>query len=481
MKRRIFLLMLCLCLVMSALPACGTDTPTPPAESPEERPDQTPDETPGQTPDETPGQTPDEPETPEDPPEETPDKTPDAPPEEEENMAFYFKDTVSQEVLCNYLSRAVTISLENSFVPTMTNSFHVRDFILNTGAKYICRFATCWSPSLADYDTHAGQKAFINSLHQKDPDVVFEACVFECISEQVNEIPIPDWVFKAFGMTPEARSFSFSAMCFPDGSFKNQWGVGTSVPDITRTETMLFLYYRACRYIQLGYEALHMGQIHLIGRDDKDWENWTTLLSMIREFAYENARRGFVFINAHTHGIVGTDGVLLFDFHMYPSRPMADGSQDAHFPTEDDPQRATFQPGHSDSIYGKSLGGVTYSGWECESLPYLVELDNYGDDASSLHVPKPNDMRTWGMDEITWYANQPDWYRAEFLEYAYEWVMNEAPGDGFFAMPGQRVARIYDENNNVLVWQYYAYNPQNHKNGCGDEAVIKEIWASYEK
>jgi hypothetical protein len=422
--------------------------------------------------------------TPTPPPEEeenTTDPTPDngKNPEEEVDMTYYFEETITKEVLCNYLARAVTISLEGSFVPNASNSAHVRQFILNTGAKYICRAATCWSPSLSDYATHSGQKAFLASVHRKDPDVVFEACVFECISTAVGDIPIPAWVFEAFDMSVEQRNFSFDAMCFPDGSFKNQWGENTSVPDITRQETMLFLYYRACTYIDLGYEALHMGQIHLIGRDDKGWERWTELLRMIREYAYDNARRGFVFINAHTHGIVGADGVLLFDFHMYPSRPMADGSQAAHFPTEDDPQRATFKEGHSDSIYGKSLGGMTYSGWECESLPYLVELDNYGDDAASLHVPKPNDMRTWGMDEITWYANQPAWYRAEFLEYAYDWVMNAAKGDGFFAMPGQRIARLYDQDNNVTQWQYYAYDPANHKDGCGDEAVIKEIWETY--
>jgi hypothetical protein len=88
-------------------------------------------------------------------------------------------------------------------------------------------------------------------------------------------------------------------------------------------------------------------------------------------------------------------------------------------------------------------------------------------------------MRTWGMDEITWYANQPARYRAEFLEYAYDWVMNVAKGDGFFAMPGQRVARLYDENNNVTQWQYYAYKKANHPNGCDDELVIKEIWETF--
>jgi hypothetical protein len=264
-------------------------------------------------------------------------------------------------------------------------------------------------------------------------------------------------------------------MCFPDGSYKNQWGANTSVPDITQQETMLFLYHRATMYIDLGYEGLHMGQIHLIGRDDKKWEQWTTLLSMIRDYAYDHARRGFVFINAHTHGIVGSDGVLLFDFHMYPSRPMADGST-AHYPTEDNPQYAKFQAGHSDSIYGKSLGGLTYSGWECDTLPYLVELDNYGCDEKNLHVPRPGDMRVWGMDEITWYALQPDDYREEFLIYAYEWVRDEAEGQGFFAMPGHRVAFIYDETGKVTSYRYYAYDPKNYDKGWGDEEFIKDIW-----
>ena len=416
------------------------------------------------------------------PPDDTADK--DEQKQEEEAVEvsavnYKFKYDVSEEVLCNYLARAVTISPEGSGVLSKTGSKHVKKFILDTGAKYICRAATCWSPNPGDYGTYPGQQAFIEDVHKSDPDVVFEACVFECISTAVNEIAIPAWVFEAFGKEPEDRCFSFEAMCFPDGSYKNQWGNNTTVPDITRDETMMFLYYRACGYIDIGFEGLHMGQIHLIGKNDTGWKRWTKLLSMIREYAFDNARRGFVFINAHTHGIVGDDGVLLFDFHMYPSRPMADGDQDAHFPTEDDPQYATFQAGHSDSIYGKSLGGETYSGWTCESLPYLVELDNYGDETSILHQPKPNDMRTWGMDEITWYCNQPAWYREEFLEYAYNWVMNEAPGNGFFAMPGERVARYYDEAGNVLQWRYYAYSTKNFAQGCNDQAFIKRIWDEY--
>lgn len=451
--RRLLCLMLALCMLAASMIAC-TDVPDEPLPTPDEEGSETPEPDPDPEPEVKP-----EPE----------------PEKEEKDMRYYFKNEISQEVLCNYLARAVTISLDSNDINPTAKTSHIEKFILNTGAKYICRAATCWNPGSYDYANHKAQKAFIDRVHAEDPDVVFEACIFECIGTGVNDIAIPAHVFEAFGLPVETRNFSFEAMCFPDGSYKNQWGANTSVPDITQMETMLFLYHRATMYIDLGYEGLHMGQIHLIGKNDKGWERWTELLAMIRDYAYSHARRGFVFINAHTHGIVGSDDVLLFDFHMYPSRPMAVGTE-KHYPTEDNPQLAEFKAGHSDSIYGKSLGGMTYSGWECDTLPYLVELDNYGCDEPNLHVPRPSDMRCWGMDEITWYALQPDDYREEFLNYAYEWVRDEAEGQGFFAMPGHRVAFIYDESGKVTSYRYYAYDPANYKAGWGDEAFIKEIW-----
>ena len=151
---------------------------------------------------------------------------PEKQPEEEEevkDMRYEFKNKISEEVLCNYLARAVTISLEGQYIANATNGKHIKQFILNTGAKYICRAATCWTPYPGDYDTHKGQKAFIESVHKEDPYVVFEACVFECISTAVNQIPVPAAVFEAFDLPVENRNFSFDAMCFPDGSYKNQW------------------------------------------------------------------------------------------------------------------------------------------------------------------------------------------------------------------------------------------------------------------
>ncbi len=387
---------------------------------------------------------------------------------------FKFEGSVSYEVLCNYLSRATTISQE---AYEAKNGDYVVDFIVDTGAKYICRAATCWNPHIEDYDTYPQLEDLINKVHAIDPDVVFEACIFECVSGSVNRIPIPAYVFEDFGLPVEERNFSFDAMCFDTGSFKDQWGAGTSVPDITKLETQLFFYYRACEYIKLGYEGLHMGQVHLIGSEDAGWENWTYLLTKIREFAKENARRHFVFINAHTHGIYDYDGFLMFDFHMYPSRPANEGTE-AHAPTEDNPQRAYYDKYYNDSIYGNSKGGSTHSGWQCESLPYLVEIDNWGVDSENLFVPNFPDTECWGMDEISWFANQPDWYRHYFLQYAYDYVTNTAEGDGFFAMPGQRVATVFDAQKNKIGDTYRAYKSENHPKGFDDQQIIKQIWGN---
>ena len=63
------------------------------------------------------------------------------------------------------------------------------------------------------------------------------------------------------------------------------------------------------------------------------------------------------------------EGRLLLDFHSFPLRIME---------VPDRPQEAILKVGFSDGIYGRSRGGLTFSGWECDHLPYLVEIDDWG-------------------------------------------------------------------------------------------------------
>lgn len=62
-------------------------------------------------------------------------------------------------------------------------------------------------------------------------------------------------------------------------------GKRRGIPDLSRQKARLWFYYRATRYIDCGYEALHMGQVHLYTANDKGMAKTTELFGMIREYA----------------------------------------------------------------------------------------------------------------------------------------------------------------------------------------------------
>ena len=241
---------------------------------------------------------------------------------------------------------------------------------------------------------------------------------------------------------------------------------------------MLF-YYRACLFIDAGYEGLHMGQVHPMGSNDIGWKSWTKLLNMIREYAKTHARRKFVLINAHTHGITGSDGLLMFDFHAYPLRLTSAPGSVAHQPTESNPQKAIVQPGHTDSIYGRSLGGKTHSGWSCDELPYFVEFDNFWSGVYDSRTDKPDniDHHIWGMDEISWFAGQPQSYRKEFIDYAYSYIRDLGEG-GYLEMPGRRCCFTRSSSTSFRNNYYAANNSMFYDKGCDDENILRNIWVA---
>ena len=50
-----------------------------------------------------------------------------------------------------------------------------------------------------------------------DPDLILQACIFEIVTTQVEEVPVPDWAFKAFNLPVETRNFRYNDMLSPDG------------------------------------------------------------------------------------------------------------------------------------------------------------------------------------------------------------------------------------------------------------------------
>ncbi len=279
---------------------------------------------------------------------------------------YRFDTTISRQVLENYLSRS--ISMEGLLNGRGDLDDNIR-MLKNTGAKFIGRSLCLWGGEANILRNLQRAKEQIPKVHAADPDMVLQACVFEIVSTQVDQVAVPDWVFTALGQPVEKRNFRYADMIYTDPQ-RRTWGPNAAVPDVSRMETKLWFYYQAASYIDLGFEAIHFGQVEIMNRNDRDLAHWSQVLGLVRAYAAKHARRHMVICDGHTPtGGLVREGKLLLDFHSFPLRIME---------VPDKPQEAILKVGFSDGIYGKSKGGITFSGWNCEHLPYLVEIDNYG-------------------------------------------------------------------------------------------------------
>jgi hypothetical protein len=386
-----------------------------------------------------------------------------------EERQYTFDVSMPRPVLESYLSRAITMmDLLNGRGDVDDN---VR-MLTECGVKFAGRTLYMWGG-----EQHLPVKLHRASviapkLHAADPEMVLQAGIFEIVTTQVGEIAVPEWVFEEFDLTPEQRSFDYEAMLFQTGKFKDHWNTGASVPDMTQLETRMWFYFLAKQYIDAGCEAIHFGQVALIGATDEGHKHWWDMLSRVRRYAKEHARRHFILCDAHTpHGGPRYDGdKLLFDFHSFPLR-IKD--------IPDKPQEGVLEMGYLDTLFGRSNGGITPSGWTCDHLPYLVEFDNWG--SSGKGGQGGLKYWTWGYDEICWFARQPEDYRNTWLRYAWDWVREHDP-NGFLQMPGSRcLADPVVKDDGEQLWWYYANRPSAAvPDGYGQEDAIKAIWAGDE-
>jgi len=336
----------------------------------------------------------------------------------------------------------------------------------SSGAKFIGRSICLWggeSNLLRNFERAKEQAPMVLAA---DPEMILEACIFEIVSMQVEQVPVPAWAFEALGQPVETRNFRYADIIYPEGQRRN-WGPNASVPDVSRPETKLWFYFLARSYIDLGFEAIHWGQVEIMNKNDRGNASWEQVLTLTRTYAASHARRHMVLCDGHVpSGGLVRDGRLLLDFHAFPLRAME---------VPDQPEEAILKVGFSDGIYGHSKGGPTFSGWKCEHLPYLVELDNYG---VSKHPGKPNEVGNfnwvWGYDEISWFAHQNQSYRSNWLNYAWNWV-RKTDTNGYLQMPGSRTVRSPLDNR-----RWYNANVPSAAvpDGLGDEVAIRDIWAA---
>jgi hypothetical protein len=375
--------------------------------------------------------------------------------------SYDFDGKISRAVLENYLSRSITM------LDLLTGKGDVDDnvrMLQNTGAKFAGRSIYLWGGEGQLPARLAAARQNAPKIHAADPDIILQACVFEIVSNEVEKLPVPASAFEAFGRSPERRNFRYEAMLDPNGSGHDHWRAGASIPDISQQETKLWFYFLAASYIDVGCEAIHFGQAEIMDGNDPELRHWWQLLQQVRAYAEGQARRHWVLCDAH----VPSGGMLhgehlLFDFHSFPLRIVE---------VPERPQEGVLKMGAFDSIYGRSKGGIAPSGWQCQHLPYLVELDNWGV-SNRPGKPHVGSCWVWGYDEISWFAHQDETYRNEWLRYAWDWVREHDP-NGFFQMPGSRVLHAPVGRQS---WYYANQKSEAVPQGLNQEETIKAVWS----
>jgi hypothetical protein len=373
---------------------------------------------------------------------------------------YRFDGSISEEVLRSYLSRSMTVLDLATGVGDLDDNIRM---LKCCGVKFAGRTIYLWGQEADLPRRLALAKKGVAKVHDADPEMILQACVFEIVSESVGNLAVPDWAFAALGQPVEKRNFRYESMVYENRRGRDQWGKGASVPDVSRAETKLWFYYLAACYIDAGCEGIHFGQAEIMNHNDPGLDHWAQVLNLVRRYATKRARRHFVLCDAHVpSGGLVREGRLLLDFHSFPLR-IAEVTQH--------PQEGELRVGFVDSIYGRSKGGITPSGWRCRHLPYLVELDNWG----VSDKPGQGGMGgcwVWGYDEISWFAQQPEAYRNQWLRYAWHWVREHDP-EGYLEMPGSRCLAAPAKGKS---WYYANRASAAMPDGFGQEETIRAIW-----
>lgn len=132
----------------------------------------------------------------------------------EETMNFTFDGNISREVLENYLSRSVTAA---GLYESKTLEDDLRA-IREMGVKFLGRASGIWYMTMDDEEHFRLSKELADKVHAQDSEVILQSCVFEWITRRMETVEIPDYVFEAFGMEPEHRSFRLDDALFTDES-----------------------------------------------------------------------------------------------------------------------------------------------------------------------------------------------------------------------------------------------------------------------
>lgn len=302
-------------------------------------------------------------------------KTPTKPDISEPYSPYYFKGTMSEEVMHRYLDKALQVQYlsdqywtpatgpgakgpsyfgfdpEISYDPPTNSPLFNQSYdhgklltmILDTGAKFVYDTAAFRPPYNLehpeiipwDYARWIAQcvRRDAEILHSFDPEIIYGASLMESVDPGHTGVPLP-WIDNPskYPMAEWLNLF-YPHSEYPDGRIGDNhdfdfklmqldWNISAgstdekkkySNLDLTKPEALMWWYYLSIRYIDAGCESIHFGDLFFSCMyDTVGNEKLWKLVSLIRAYGKLHARRGVVLIDTH----VGPDPDKEFKEHF---------------------------------------------------------------------------------------------------------------------------------------------------------------------
>ena len=324
--------------------------------------------------------------------------------------SFSYSGSMTYDVLSSYMSRAVT--LEGFCVQGINENLIFEEdlrMLQRTGAKFVAGAAKTGDEVLSakQMETHFSLAAeYADKVHNADSEIILQAYLPVTHNrDTVNGTSIPSWVFEAFNKAYESRNFNFDSMIFPDESEYKTSG-DNSILYIATPEAQMYLYYYICRYIDAGYESVHLGQaVSMMNDNSTNAGSLKTVLERCRNYAKTKLKRKIILFDCDTTSaipVIKSGNELVTDIistRLYPAETKIEG--------------VAFKADISIN-QSYSVAGSHPLGFEVTAAPVFYKFENYSY-TGSPGTSNNTIAGCWGFNDITWFALQPESYRNEFL------------------------------------------------------------------
>lgn len=425
---------------------------------------------------------------------------------------YYFCESISQNTLHLYLQKAASFGYVTAGIIDEEEFNKDIEMLQSLKPKWLGRVAGEWFAGENDSQEFSNASYIAGRIHNEvDASIILQAGIYEHLDRRISgnsdwKITIPDSVFSLFSDTPYigyTGFFEFINMAYP----------GSDIPDMSKPETQMWFYYRSIQYINAGYESLHMGQFQIMNNSDSLNIGWNKMLSNVRNYAHQYARRKLVLIDCHfvsstcqdlyfgandipylcsyktfaNKTIITPTDSLLFDFVSFTLLP---DEFNEPIPEQNNPydgyDRLCLINYKDCTLLNRTFTGKEPQYYSSQiDLPMLVEMDNGGTQFYDCEGFKTNELYscnadadgaletpeylTWGFGgESVWYALQSPSYRHYFSWYAYHTIprMNR---NCHFRL-NLRMPITYSQ----APWPGVIYNASNETQG--DAEMIKWLW-----